>query len=104
MKAWMITSLMMVCGVALADPVADCQRAMAVRPMPVATGPALWGDMIARARQADDMRRAAVALCETDPYAHLKPLPWERSAPVESHGAVCFVQSQVGGGSVVVCP
>lgn len=91
-------------SLAIADPVSDCRAAMAVRPMPPVAGSAIanpggWGDVYVRAIQGSEQRRAAIALCETDPYAHLKPLPWEGAPVARSPGAVCFVQ-----GAVLVCP
>ena len=90
-------SLMLAAGAALSDPIGECQRAMALRPMPPVTDVATGG-LYAYLIQADQQRRAALALCLTDPYAHLKPLPWERGAPQPQ--PICFAQP----GGVMVCP
>ena len=75
------------------DPVTPCQNAMRLRPMSGS-----WGDALGL-----NARRAAIDLCLSDPQAHLKPLPWEQSAPVQSGPSPprpCFVQP----GGIVVCP
>jgi hypothetical protein len=83
---------------AVDDPVLTCKRAMALRPIvtrgDAGVGGAMW--ML-------NARSAAMALCESDPQAHLKPLPWEgeqASAQRQPQPVVCFAQP----GGVVVCP
>jgi hypothetical protein len=81
-----------------ADPVLTCKRAMALRPITTRGDAGVGGWMMMMNAQ-----RAAMALCETDPQAHLKPLPWEgeqASAQRQPQPVVCFAQP----GGVVVCP
>jgi hypothetical protein len=80
------------------DPVLTCKRAMALRPITTrgdaGVGGAMW--ML-------NARSAAMALCESDPQAHLRPLPWEgeqASAQRQPQPVVCFAQP----GGIVVCP
>ena len=78
------------------DPVLTCKRAMALRPITTRGDAGVGGWMMMMNAQ-----RAAMALCESDPQAHLKPLPWEGAPePSQPQPVVCFAQP----GGVVVCP
>jgi len=90
---------------AYVDPsVAQCQAVMRTRPLttPSPTTAATWGDVARLNNQAMNERTAAINLCLSDPQAHLKPLPWETSAPPQanpSQPAVCFYQN-----GTLICP
>lgn len=95
---------MLLAGPALAGQVDDCRRAMSVRPMQPSPRNGGWGDLYAGQMRDNLARQAAMDLCYSDPWAHLKPLPWEVPVAPGPSGGVCFVQPQAGGGSVVICP
>ena len=80
---------------AVDDPVLTCKRAMALRPITTRGDAGVGGWMMMMNAQ-----RAAMALCESDPQAHLKPLPWEGGETAQRQPVVCFAQP----GGVVVCP
>lgn len=89
-------ALLTLMATAHADPVSDCQEAMRVRPMGPAPGVPAWSPAAPIA--ALNARIAAVRLCESDPYAHLRPLPWETAAPVARAPMTC---TDMGNGTVV---
>ena len=105
MKTLSVLAALILSGPALAGQVDDCRRAMSMRPMQASPRNGGWGDLYAGQMRDNQARQAAMDLCYSDPWAHLKPLPWEgRAAPPPGAGQVCFVQPQAGGGSVVICP
>jgi len=71
----MLSVVLTLSATAHADPTSDCQQAMRWRQLN--TPPRTPMELTIALMQGDPYRRAAIALCDADPYAHLKPLPWE---------------------------
>ena len=95
-KILMLSAVLTLSATAHADPTSDCQQAMRWRPLN--TPPRTPMELTIALMQGDPYRRAAIALCDSDPYAHLKPLPWETATPVARAPVTCM---NMGNGMTV---